>query len=78
MMRLEEWGGSIFGTPLPVMVGGVCGPLRTHLTRRSREDIFLPEQTSLNFLSAPSACYAESGTTAVVLLLRRNSVPRNN
>jgi hypothetical protein len=31
--------------------------LRTHLTRRPREDIFLPEQNSLNFLSAPPAVY---------------------
>ena len=31
--------------------------LRTHLTRRPREDIFLPEQNSLNFLSAPPAVH---------------------
>ena len=32
--------------------------LRTHLTRRPREDTFLPEQNSLNFLSALPTVHA--------------------
>jgi hypothetical protein len=32
--------------------------LRTHLTRRPREDIFLPEQNSLNLLSALPTVHA--------------------
>ena len=33
-------------------------PLRTHPTRRPREDTFLPEQNSLNFLSALPTVHA--------------------
>ena len=60
MMGLEGWDGSIFGAPLQMMIGRVCGPLtfRTHLTRRPREDTFLPEQNWLNFLSALSTVHA--------------------
>jgi IstB-like ATP binding protein len=39
--------------------------LRTHLTHRPREDILLPEQNSLNFVSAPAA-HVVSGTTVCV------------
>jgi hypothetical protein len=38
--------------------GQTLRTLRTRLTRRPREDIFLPEQNSLNFLSAPPAVHA--------------------
>ena len=57
-------------------VSGLQGlrTLRTRLTHRPREDIFLPEQNSLNFLSAPLV-HTACGATAVVLLLQRNSVP---
>jgi hypothetical protein len=41
--------------------------LRTHLTRRPREDIFLPELNSLNFLSALPTVHAALGTTVLVL-----------
>jgi hypothetical protein len=55
MMGLEGWGGSIFRAPLLLVAFGLQGlrTLRTHLIHRPREDIFLPEQNSLNFLSAP-------------------------
>jgi hypothetical protein len=33
-------------------------PLRTHLTHRPREDIFLPEQNSLNLFSALPTVHA--------------------
>src|SRR5208283_447770 len=49
--------------------------LRTHLTRRPRGDIFLPEQNSLNLLLAPLAAHAALAVAALALLLQRNSVP---
>src|SRR6516162_4487498 len=50
--------------------------LRTHPTRRPREDIFLPEQNALISLPAisPSSVQATVGT-AVLSFLHRNSLP---
>ena len=50
--------------------------LRTHPTRRPREDIFLPEQNPLScrriFLGCAGQAAAETG---VLFLLQRNSLP---
>jgi hypothetical protein len=78
MMGLEGWGGSIFAASLPMMVGRVCGryeltspivPVRTASCR---------SRNSLNLLSALPAVHAACGTTAVILLLQRNSVPSSH
>src|SRR5437773_7539032 len=50
--------------------------LRTHPTRRPREDIFLPEQNALSpcLQFSPLAVQA-AARTAVLSLLQRNSLP---
>src|SRR5216683_3480638 len=48
--------------------------LRTHPTRRPREDIFLPEQNALSPCRSPPPVQAAVGT-AVLSLLQRNSLP---
>ena len=49
-------------------------PLRTHPTRRPREDIFLPEQNSLSACRSPPPVQATAGTAALSFF-QRNSLP---
>jgi hypothetical protein len=58
MMGLEGWGGSIFRAPLPMIVGRVCGHNELTSPVVPVRDTFLPEQNSLNVLSALSTVHA--------------------
>ncbi len=58
MMGLEGWGGSIFGAPLPIMIGRVCGRYELTSPVVPIRDIFLPEQNSLHLLSALPTVHA--------------------
>src|SRR5437764_15421062 len=48
MMGSEGWGGNNLSRALAAHQRQERGTLRTHPTRRPREDIFLPEQNSLS------------------------------
>src|SRR6266567_3895819 len=54
MMGSEGWGGNNLNRALAAHQRQERGTLRTHPTRRPREDIFLPEQNALPWVNMPS------------------------
>src|SRR5260370_10662573 len=74
MMGSEGWGGHNLNRALAAHQRQERGTLRTHPTRRPREDIFLPEQNSLSACRSSWPVQATEGTAALSLR-QRNSLP---
>src|SRR6266496_1586407 len=67
MMGSEGWGGNNLNRALAANQRPERGTLRTHPTRRPREDIFLPEQNSLSACRSSWPVQATEGTAALSL-----------
>src|SRR6266851_1699684 len=65
MMGSEGWGGNNLNRALAAHQRQERGTLRTHPTRRPREDIFLPEQNSLSACRSSWPVQATEGTAAL-------------
>src|SRR5216684_6056342 len=74
MMGSEGWGGNNLNRALAAHQRQERGTLRTHPTRRPREDIFLPEQNALSACRSSWPVQATEGTAALSLR-QRNSLP---
>src|SRR5712691_10778848 len=66
MMGSEGWGGNNLNRALAAHQRQERGTLRTHPSRRPREDIFLPEQNSLSACRSSWPVQATEGTAALV------------
>src|SRR6266851_4223460 len=81
MMGSEGWGGNNLNRALAANQRPERGTLRTHPTRRPREDIFLPEQNALSplpavFLRSPPPVQTQATVrTAALSFFQRNSLP---